>query len=219
VAAISPAHGASRVIPGALPAALAIQGDAAPRVPFDSPFSQRLTVAGAHGPLSWSFAGEGQGLTIDADGVLSGTLSAPSVRQITVRVADGSQAAGELHLTLTPVLRVCENLRPDGAARRVIAAISRSIGRHIEDHVNDLKVEAGKPCGAGESEQGLIVECQDCSPQQNYWVVQLRRGAAPFKQRFKVPSDTNADPDRLAQDALAQYKGDLLQEFVNAAPK
>lgn len=104
-------------------------------------------------------------------------------------------------------------------AHDVLAAISRSVGRSIETRTQGLKVESGQPCGAGESEQGLIVECQDCSPQQNYWVVQLRRGAVPFKQRFKVPSLTNANPDRLAQDALAQYKGDLVQDFVNAAPK
>lgn len=214
--ALQPRHATAATRNSAVQAALTIQADWAPMVPFGSPFSERLTVAEAHDALTWSLSVDGgQGLTIDAQGVLKGTLNTPAARQITVRVSDARHAPGELQLTLTPVLKVCENRRADGTANGMIDALSR----HIEDRAKGLKVVRAGECSAADSEQSLIIECRDCGPEQNYWVAQLRRGAVPFPQTFKVPSTSGADADRIAQDAIGQYRGNLLDDFVHAAQK
>lgn len=89
-------------------------------------YSTSMTTAGSVGALTWSAENLPQGLTLDANGTLSGTPAYSGNHSVTIRVTDSGNPPETAYRTLS--LRVFDQLRVNGNAT---ATVTRSVPADI----------------------------------------------------------------------------------------
>jgi hypothetical protein len=183
------------------------------RLPCAVRFSYPIAASGGIEPLRWSLDGAADGLTIDQDGFLRGTVC--SFRTVAARVTDAADATASTAVTLTPVLSVYAGWVADAQGNDIVSGIIKRMPEVFKGMVDVERVDE-------ESDDTLGIQC-DCGPHQNYWKIQFWRGKRLLRLGYEVPITPGKQPDQVAQDVinfqnggLADKRAALLQQFVAA---
>jgi hypothetical protein len=121
------------------------------------PYTEQLAARGGTEPYSWSATGLPAGLSVSADGLLSGTPTATGSAQVQLSATDSVNtiASASLSLSVPEALppdcatQSCAQVSPDGQTVQVPATRVGLIGRDASGFVNEINL-AGAPPSDGQ---------------------------------------------------------------------